>query len=277
MHLWDIRTGEEIDRFGWDIKGVQALFFSHDNQMLVAKCLDNKIRVWELKTGRQIKEFQDNNWAPGAITLCSDGVTLASGSQEGTISLWNIITGLLKGVIKTHLYGLWCLASSPNSNILASGSWAEHGVRLWDVETGKQVQEFTGPIRGVRSVAISRDDQTLAAGFSDDTISLWNMKTGERMHVVQGYFLGVPAPLAFCPDGRLIVGGSQYKGGKCDNRMPLCKVQTGKQIQELHAEIDRGRWHDGMINSIAFSSDGKTLAVGCHNGDVHLWGTGACQ
>ena len=48
-------------------------------------------------------------------------------------------------------------------------------MRLWDVKTGEQKQEFTGHTEGVESVSFSPDGATLGSGSGDGTVLLWKI------------------------------------------------------------------------------------------------------
>ena len=79
--------------------------------------------------------------------------------------------------------------------------------RLWNVETGTQIQVLTGHTNWVSSVAFSPDGKLLASGSYDNTIRLWNVETGEPIQVLAGHTTGVIS-VAFSPDGKLLASGS---------------------------------------------------------------------
>ena len=54
---------------------------------------------------------------------------------------------------------------------------------------------------GVYSVAFSPDGKILASGSRDETIKLWDVKTGKELATLKGHPEGVNA-VAFSPDGR---------------------------------------------------------------------------
>ncbi len=64
---------------------------------------------------------------------------------------------------------------SPDGKYLASGS-ADNTVKLWSVESQKEVTTLQGHSSDVRSVAFSPDGKYLASGSEDNTVKLWNMQ-----------------------------------------------------------------------------------------------------
>jgi WD domain, G-beta repeat len=53
-------------------------------------------------------------------------------------------------------------------------------VRLWDVETAKELRCFKG-FRGVASVAFSPDGKRALSGSEDKTVRLWDVETGKEV------------------------------------------------------------------------------------------------
>jgi WD40 repeat protein len=58
-------------------------------------------------------------------------------------------------------------------------------VRLWDVREDRCLRVLQGHRHGLLSLAFSPDGQTLASGSRDDTIMLWNYKTGECLKTLR--------------------------------------------------------------------------------------------
>jgi WD40 repeat protein len=73
---------------------------------------------------------------------------------------------------------------SHDSKTLASGS-ADKTIKLWNLETGKQIRTLNGHSEGVMSVSFSPDGKTLAPGSWDKTIKLWNLPEFELDALVQ--------------------------------------------------------------------------------------------
>lgn len=83
--------------------------------------------------------------------------------------------------------------------------------KLFDVATGKRLHTLNR--RGTREIAFSRDGKTLAAGYVDGMVALWDVASGElraRASACEEVF-----SLDWNPQGDLLVtGGTDWKSGK---------------------------------------------------------------
>ncbi|NEP35876.1 caspase family protein, partial [Moorena sp. SIO3B2] len=109
----------------------------------------------------------------------------------------------------------------------------------------------------VSSVSFSRDGQTLASGSDDNTIKLWNRKTGKLIRTLPGH-TGPVNSVSFSPNGKTLASGSN------DETIKLWNPKTGKLIRTLIG-------HDNVVNSVSFSRDGQTLASSSTDNTIKLW------
>ncbi len=155
-----------------------------------------------------------------------------------------------------HSNSVRSVAFSRDSRTLASGSW-DNTIKLWDVQTQREIATLTGRSNSVRSVAFSRDSRTLASGSWDNTIKLWDVQTQRQIATLTGHSNSVRS-VAFSPDGRTLASGNG------DKTIKLWDVQTQRQIATL-----TGR--SNSVRSVAFSPDGRTLASGSEDKTIKLW------
>jgi WD40 repeat protein len=67
---------------------------------------------------------------------------------------------------------VWSVALSADGRTLVSGG-EDIRIKIWDMQTGKELGTLTGHTSTVFSVALSADGQTLVSGSSDGTIKIW--------------------------------------------------------------------------------------------------------
>ncbi len=109
----------------------------------------------------------------------------------------------------------------------------------------------------VTSVSFSRDGRTLASGSRDNTIKLWNIRTGKEIRTLQGHNSRVSS-VSFSRDGKTLASGSD------DKTIKLWNVETGQEIRTF-------KGHNSRVFSVSFSRDGKTLASGSDDKTIKLW------
>ncbi|PPQ87633.1 hypothetical protein CVT25_011473, partial [Psilocybe cyanescens] len=123
----------------------------------------------------------------------------------------------------------------------------------------------------VNSVAFSPDGNYIVSGSAGDLVCVWDAKSGEQLHRLQGHIHWVRS-VAFSPDGNYIVSGSDDKlvcvwDAKLDKQLHELQGHThwlDKQLHELQG-------HTHWVISVAFSSDGNYIVSGSADNLVCVW------
>ncbi|MFB2921618.1 protein kinase domain-containing protein [Aerosakkonema funiforme] len=155
-----------------------------------------------------------------------------------------------------HSNWVWSVAFSPDSKTLASGS-RDKTIKLWDLQTGKQIRTLWGHSNWVWSVAFSPDGKTLVSGSGDKTLKVWQIPSGKIIRTLEGHSGPIYA-IAFSPDGRTIASGSGDK---------TLKIWDCSSNEAIHTLTRHLFW----VRCIAISPDGQTLASGGLDNNIHLW------
>src|SRR5262249_25040676 len=133
------------------------------------------------------------------------------------------------------------VALSPDGLRALSGS-EDNLVRLWDVQTGKDLGRLPGRTHGVISVAYSPDGLRALSGSFDNTLRLWDLKDRKQLHRLEGHTGHVTA-VAFAPDGRhaLSGNGNLHKGAQYgharDYDLRLWDLQEGKEVRRFPGHV----------------------------------------
>ncbi|MDT5122019.1 MAG: hypothetical protein QOC96_1501 [Acidobacteriota bacterium] len=89
-------------------------------------------------------------------------------------------------VVQTgHSGRVTSVAFSPDGKTLASGS-TDNTIKLWNIESGKELRTLVGHSNWVGPVAFSRDGKTLASASWDNTIKLWDVESGKMLKSMEG-------------------------------------------------------------------------------------------
>ena len=106
------------------------------------------------------------------------------------------------------------VALSPDDKLLASGSWEDKRICLWEVGTGKLVREFGERKHEVCASRFSPDGKTLATGGIDGPIHLWDVGTGQEVRQLVGHPSFVEK-LIFTKDGKTLISASYARPFAC--------------------------------------------------------------
>jgi WD40 repeat protein/tRNA A-37 threonylcarbamoyl transferase component Bud32 len=117
-----------------------------------------------------------------------------------------------------------------------------------------------GHTDAVKSVAFSPDGKRLASGSEDQTVKVWDTRTGEQLLSREGHS-GAVTGVCFSPDGDRIASASLDGTVKVwDARDPA----GARPLLNL-------REHTDWVGSVCFSPDGKQLASGSWDKTVRVW------
>jgi WD40 repeat protein len=143
---------------------------------------------------------------------------------------------------------------SHDGKTVISGS-DDHTLKLWDLDTGKEIYTFIGHKDWVTTLAISPDGKKAISASRDKTLKLWNLQPGHKIRTFIGHKDWVTT-LAISPDGEKAISASR------DNTLKLWNLRTGQEINTFLV--------DSPISSCTFSPDGFTIIAKEESGRVHF-------
>jgi WD40 repeat protein len=145
-------------------------------------------------------------------------------------------------------------APSPDGRLLAVGR-RRHAVEVVEIETCRLLAELPMRQKVPHSLAFSADGNLLAVGLTGKA-ELWDVKRKEVVATFEQPGLPLTHVL-LGPDGKRLAAAS------VDDRVWVWGVDRPKEPALLQARR--------RVQALAFSPDGETLAVLCHEGRLGLW------
>jgi WD40 repeat protein/tetratricopeptide (TPR) repeat protein len=225
-----------------------------------------------------------------------DGQPVAA-ADGGSVRLWDAATGRLVRKLSTDdKKSVRSIAFSPtDGNLLAVG----HGgnaeasfVALWDIHAGTELARLTGAkdlpgfwVNGfataISALAFSPDGKYLVAGFGTkmllnrgppSPLKVWDVAKRRLVHRLYGH-TGDCGSLDFSKDGKLLASCSR------NGTAIIWSTETWSAKQTLeNPDADASftgsspqSKRPGMFEGVAFSPDGKILALASREGTVQLW------
>jgi WD40 repeat protein len=157
-----------------------------------------------------------------------------------------------------HPYAVGIAFADEGKTLISAGGQT---VRFWDLATGKRKQSQQVPPE-MTIVTLSPDGKRLALVQKEQLI-LWDVATNketQRLKTDQTSFNTYSDTLWFSPDGKMFAATDVHNGV-----FRLWDIDSGKQ---------RGPYKFEKVQKLAFSPDGKTLAV-CGGERLALWDVAA--
>jgi RNA polymerase sigma factor (sigma-70 family) len=248
-----------------------------DGKSAVSVGGNQQTHFWDVATGkaRQVIEFKQGGGGR-VVAYSPDGRTVASVQDSGILHVWDAATGKQLAEPGLKMNATLCLAFSPDGRTLAAGGFlAKYGkieetnsnsvISLWKWD-GDRLQplweakpDFEAPLRsrsqGIGCVAFSPDGKYLATGGSaNNLIRIWDVSDGKEVQEFRASGSHVGA-LTFSPTEKALASGSD------DGALALWNPATGEKAWQ--------RQQPGEVRALAFTPDGKTLAVG--GGPEYSW------
>jgi WD40 repeat protein/serine/threonine protein kinase len=278
---------------------VSSLAFSADGRWLASGSVDQTIILQQTTSGRVRRVLRGHTGALSPVVFSKDARTLVSASADGTVRFWPTQQDAEPEILQPNLGEIWAMAASVDGRYLAAGG-TKGTIKLWKWGEWNTPVEIPASGGRVTTVALSPDGELLASGWDENKpegpIRVYKTVDGKLAQTLPGHQKRVVA-LTFRPDGKALasVGDERYPkvwdlpSGKYaefgrHNNWARCVAYTpdGKTLAVgvgwflvLHGPLSRtARGLDPTFpKALAFSPDGKLLAVGADTGSVFVWDT----
>jgi len=181
---------------------VHAIAVGPEGYWVAAGAEDGAVRLWATDDGRELRTLAGHGQPVTALAIGPGAERLYSGAADGTVRIWDPATG---ETIGTMAFGpatpVHALAVAPDGKTIACA--AGKTIRLVDAGGGKTGPLLEGHAGDVSAVAFDRDGARVFSAGADDTVRVFDGKTGEALDAIP---VG-SAPLALAlARGRVWVG-----------------------------------------------------------------------
>ena len=254
---------------------IYAPSFSTNGKLFVTPSADNTAKVWEAQTGRLIFNLEGHTNQLLSATFTTDNKYIITAGDHSIIS-WDAATGKIKyrvyhgnippinfnklagQVIYTS--SLEAVNFSKNGKLMASAS-TDSSVIVWDIKTGKKLQQFLFQQK-VKTVVFTGNDLQLITVTSDNQVGLWDITTSKYVQQLIPTAKNILS-VTISPNEKIIMTKTDTDGS-----IFLWDVVTGKELFHL-SKNDR-------LMSASWSKDGtRIVGSGLHKSYVWSATTGA--
>jgi WD40 repeat protein len=245
-----------------------------DNSVQALRLFDqcsSQQRGWEhghlwLQVGQRIRAVEERLFARDrteSICFSHDGKWLAVGRRSPVISILERSTGRIVATMRGRGEVVWSVDLSSNHRWLVSAA-SDREIRpsganevfLWNTRTGQKHAELKGHQGTVLAVRFAADGSWLASAGADGKVCIQEVPSGKLLKSFQAP--GAIHCLDVHPEESLLAYGSK-------RQVIVRDARTGRVVQRFPG-------HQGVINSVAFSGDGRLLASADFDaGLVYVW------
>jgi len=242
IRLWDIPDGIEIQSLEGHEGDIRAVAFNPEGDYFATGSWDKTIKVWKTADCSTIAEADSHEGPVNALAFSPDGKLLYSASDDATVRVFACPGCSLKTTLKpemgdikalavspsgllaiggtelelldssgkmlkdndSYLYGVRCLAFSPDGKRLAVATGMEKRLEIWDTE--KLVE--TGSVKDsdwVNCVTFTPDGKYAVTGGT--AVKVWDPASGACLKTFEGHSDEIYC-VAVSPDGKYIASAS---------------------------------------------------------------------
>jgi WD40 repeat protein len=272
IYLWDLQTKQFLQSILGHSQAIESVAFSHDGKILASASNDKTIKLWHTQNYQERITLVGHTKAVKSVIFTPDSKYIVSGSWDKTVKIWDVETGKEINTLTGHKQQVSAVTFSPDGLYVASASF-DKTVCIWKLEqllsNKSQIYHnpesiLSGHTWAVLTVAFSPNGEILATGSDDNTIKLWEVKTGREIATISGHSWSVTG-LIFDLTGEFLISSSKDKTIKIwrvsnqEEIITLCQHEdsvtaiTANFITNFNTQFD--------IPIIVSSSQDKTIKI----------------
>lgn len=222
--VWETESGRLVQRLSGHVSEVSSATWSPDGKMIATASRDISVRLWDAATGELVRiDRAGHKQLIRHIAWSPDGEWLATASDDYSVLFretrdwkrWSLtandpitylawsptmpqvavatdngglFVALPQGGVRVkligHRYHVLSAAWLPDGERLVSAS-TDGTIRVWDVQSGKELHRLTEVEGYPNSVTVSADGRLMASRNINDFFRLWSTETWEVLTTIK--------------------------------------------------------------------------------------------
>jgi WD40 repeat protein len=209
IRVWTLSDTTQTQTLRGHSGTVRCLDWSDGGQSLISGDHNREgpstVIVWDLQQLRPRRTWDNHNSRVRAALFTNGGQNCVTVAEDMTAIYREVQSGKIRRTFhdRDQIHSAVLLN---NDLWLATGSRSGI-VSIWDLQSGKLINELRGHAVSVRALSVSPDGRSLASGSEDTTIRVWDLASGECLLVLKGHAAPINS-VAFSPSGEILASGA---------------------------------------------------------------------
>lgn len=257
--IWQVETGKQIANIPEYPDQVRRFCFSPCGRFLAAGNWQGTIHVWDIASEQLETTYFEYGGSEVYPYFLPEGELITAAVSECKVQIWNVGKGEKLGEFAHRANsGLVCFSDSGTQMALASPS----EIKIWtkgDNSDTHTVSTLHGHIPTMDTLAFSADEKTLAAGFWQDNVLLWDLASRRSDRPDGEKLSGTSHNVYSTPNGKLI------SINRYEDKLNVWEVGKNEPIAELFGP------KEGLSRAQAYAPTGHRIASVDKNDNIHIW------
>jgi WD40 repeat protein len=238
---------------------ILSLAINHDKQEIICGSCDDSISVFDMSSGNLVKKWIAHEDDINSVACLSSSIRHF---QKPVPAAHPAVESIPHGelVVESTEYlpsAVLSASSTETVHWVASASY-DGTVRVWDVDTGRELSLLCGHESSVACVDFSPNGINVASGGDDHMVRVWNVTSAQQLRILQGHSASVHS-VKYDRSGKLLASGAW------DYSVCLWEVNYGHCLWAAQE-------HNNLVQSLAFHPSSESVASGSWDGTVCVWG-----
>jgi len=176
LRLWNLKSGECIQKFLGHTKDVLSVAFSPDNRQIVSGGRDNALKMWNVKGECMFTMERDahTDWVSTVrFSPALASPLIVSGGWDNLVKVWSLSNFKCQHTLAGHKGNVTSVTVSPDGSLCASAS-KDGTARLWDLSRGELLNEFNAN-EPINQICFSPNRYWLCAA-SESAIRIYDLE-----------------------------------------------------------------------------------------------------